>query len=104
MRKQLLEYDDGQRPAQGDLTAQWHLDAADLSRPRSAAARGSVIGMVRQFVPQESVEEQWDIGLEAAWPELADLAGSEGAGQSASAITGRDIIEKVQRPPRPPSM
>jgi preprotein translocase subunit SecA len=58
---------------------------------------GSVMDLVRQFVPAESVEEQWDIpGLEKAlldeWQLDLPLAAYV---QAASAITDEDIVQKV---------
>ncbi len=52
---------------------------------------------MRQFVPAESVEEQWDMaGLETALANDWQLAlALQGSGQGASAITDEDIVEKV---------
>jgi len=100
MRKQLLEYDDVANDQRKVIYQQRNgiLDAADLTAQIGSLREGSVIDMVRQFVPQESVEEQWDIpGLEAAlakdWQISLDL---KALVQSASAITDEDIVEKVQ--------
>jgi preprotein translocase subunit SecA len=75
IRKQLLEYDDvanEQRKAIYALRNEL-LDSTDVSA-RIADLRAGVIGDIfRQYVPEESVEEQWDIaGLASALK--ADLA------------------------------
>jgi preprotein translocase subunit SecA len=69
IRKQLLEYDDvanDQRKTIYTLRNEL-LESEDVS-PRIADLRAGVItDLFRQFVPPESVEEQWDIaGLESA--------------------------------------
>ncbi|MBI1942581.1 MAG: preprotein translocase subunit SecA [Betaproteobacteria bacterium] len=69
IRKQLLEYDDvanDQRKTIYSLRNEL-LESGDVS-PRIADLRAGVVtDLFRQFVPEESVEEQWDIGgLEAA--------------------------------------
>ncbi|MBP6853797.1 MAG: SEC-C domain-containing protein, partial [Rhodoferax sp.] len=100
MRKQLLEYDDVANDQRKVIYQQRNsiLDASDLSAQIGGLREGSVVDLVRQFVPPESVEEQWDIpGLEAAlakdWQITVDL---KAVVQSASAITDEDIVEKVQ--------
>ena len=102
IRKQLLEYDDVvQRPAQGDLpAAQRHpRRGRPVGADRGAARRLLHRPGAHQYVPAESVEEQWDVpGLEKA---LADDWGIDLPLQSeveaASAITDEDIVEKVRR-------
>ena len=99
MRKQLLEYDDVSNDQRKVIYQQRNsiLDASDLSAQIASLREGSVSDVVRQFVPPESVEEQWDLpGLEKI---LADewqieLSLREMV-QSASAITDEDILEKV---------
>nr|WP_315430033.1 preprotein translocase subunit SecA [uncultured Albidiferax sp.] len=99
VRKQLLEYDDVSNDQRKVIYQQRNeiLDAADLTAQIASLREGCVDDLVRQFVPTESVEEQWDIaGLEKAmfdeWqldvPLRAQL-------ESASAITDEDILEKV---------
>ena len=100
MRKQLLEYDDVSNDQRKVIYQQRNsiLDATDLSAQIAALREGSFSDLVRQHVPPESVEEQWDIAtLEKV---LADEWQIELALQqmveSASAITDDDILEKVQ--------
>jgi preprotein translocase subunit SecA len=99
MRKQLLEYDDVANDQRRVIYQQRNaiLDAADLSAQIASLREGCFMDLVRQYVPQESVEEQWDIaGLEKVLHDewqielpLRQLV------QDASAITDEDIPEKV---------
>jgi preprotein translocase subunit SecA len=67
IRKQLLEYDDVANDQRKVIYSQRNelLESSDIS-PTIAAIRADVLGAaVREFVPPESVEEQWDLaGLE----------------------------------------
>src|SRR5712664_1648770 len=69
IRKQLLEYDDVANDQRKTIYALRNelLESSDVS-PRLADLRAGVLyDMFRLYVPEESVEEQWDIaGLEAA--------------------------------------
>ncbi|HKU45373.1 MAG TPA: preprotein translocase subunit SecA, partial [Burkholderiales bacterium] len=69
IRKQLLEYDDVANDQRKTIYALRNelLESQDVS-PRIADLRAGVIGdLFRTYVPDESVEEQWDIaGLEGA--------------------------------------
>src|SRR5947207_53314 len=69
IRKQLLEYDDVANDQRKTIYALRNelLESNDVS-PRIANLRAGVLAdMFRLYVPEESVEEQWDIaGLEAA--------------------------------------
>jgi preprotein translocase subunit SecA len=69
MRKQLLEYDDVANDQRKEIYAQRNeiLDAKDVSALVTRLRAGVIVDIFRQFVPEESVEEQWDIaGLETA--------------------------------------
>jgi preprotein translocase subunit SecA len=74
------------------------LDASDLSAQIASLREGCFADLVRQYVPAESVEEQWDFPrwrkvLADEWQVPLQLqAGSE----AASAITDEDILEQVQ--------
>ncbi|MDR7375545.1 preprotein translocase subunit SecA [Rhodoferax ferrireducens] len=99
VRKQLLEYDDVSNDQRKVIYQQRNeiLDAADLTAQIASLREGCVDDLVRQFVPAESVEEQWDIaGLEKAmldeWQLDVPLRAQV---ESASAITDEDILEKV---------
>jgi preprotein translocase subunit SecA len=67
IRKQLLEYDDVANDQRKVIYAQRNelLESSDIS-PTIAGIRTDVVsGVVREYVPAESVEEQWDLaGLE----------------------------------------
>ncbi|WP_394787435.1 preprotein translocase subunit SecA [Rhodoferax sp.] len=99
VRKQLLEYDDVSNDQRKVIYQQRNeiLDAGDLTAQIASLREGCVADLVRQYVPEESVEEQWDIaGLEKTMLEewQMDLPLREHV-QSASAITDEDILEKV---------
>lgn len=63
MRKQLLEYDDVSNDQRKVIYQQRNeiLDASVLSEQMSAVVESAVSDVVRRYVPEESVEEQWDI-------------------------------------------
>ena len=99
IRKQLLEYDDVANDQRKVIYQQRNeiLDARDLAEMIDAMRDDCLADVVRQYVPADSVEEQWDLpGLEKAlageWQlELAlqqEVAGSE-------SITDEEILEKV---------
>ena len=100
MRKQLLEYDDVSNDQRKVIYQQRNsiLDATDLTAQIAALREGSFADLVRQYLPAESVEEQWDIAtLEKV---LADewqiTLGLTDMVQGATAITDEDVLEKVQ--------
>jgi preprotein translocase subunit SecA len=67
IRKQLLEYDDVANDQRKVIYQQRNelLEATDISETLRSMREGVVEELVRQFIPPESVEEQWDIpGLE----------------------------------------
>ena len=99
VRKQLLEYDDVANDQRKVIYQQRNdiMDAASLSGQIASLREGCFTDLTRQYVPVESVEEQWDIaGLETVlreeWqldvPLLQEL-------ENATAITDDDILEKV---------
>jgi preprotein translocase subunit SecA len=99
MRKQLLEYDDVSNDQRKVIYQQRNeiLDAADLTAQITSLREGCFTDLVRQYVPLESVEEQWDLaGLEKV---LADEWQLQLALQqqvnAASAITDDDLLETV---------
>ncbi|MBA2962526.1 MULTISPECIES: preprotein translocase subunit SecA [Ramlibacter] len=99
VRKQLLEYDDVANDQRKVIYQQRNdiMDAADLSAQIASLREGCFTDLVRQFVPVESVEEQWDLaGLEKV---LADewgiVLGLRELVQASTAITDEDILEKV---------
>lgn len=99
MRKQLLEYDDVANDQRKVIYQQRNeiLDSADLSPMIDGMRDSTLADIVRQYVPEQSMEEQWDLpGLEKALREemqidlpLAQLLdGSE-------SLTDEEIEEKV---------
>lgn len=99
IRKQLLEYDDVSNDQRKVIYQQRNdiMDAANLKEQIASLREGCFTDLVRQYVPFESVEEQWDIaGLEKVlhdeWQIELNLHEDV---QAASVITDEDILEKV---------
>lgn len=99
IRKQLLEYDDVSNDQRKVIYQQRNsiLDATDLTAQIASLREGCFTDLARQYVPAESVEEQWDIdGLEKTLTSDWEIAlPLKAEVQSASAITDEDILEKV---------
>ncbi len=100
MRKQLLEYDDVSNDQRKVIYQQRNeiLDATDLTAQITSLREGCFADLVRQYVPLESVEEQWDIaGLEKALTEEWQLTLTlQQQISAASAITDEDLLETVR--------
>jgi preprotein translocase subunit SecA len=99
VRKQLLEYDDVANDQRKVIYQQRNdiLDAQALGAQIAALREGCFTDLVHQFVPPETVEEQWDLaGLEKA---LAEDWGIQlplkAEVEAATAISDEDIVEKV---------
>ena len=99
IRKQLLEYDDVSNDQRKVIYQQRNdiLDAQDLDAQMASLREGCFTDLVRQFVPVESVEEQWDLaGLQTVlkndWQLDIDLQAKV---QASSAISDEDILETV---------
>ncbi|WP_427914996.1 preprotein translocase subunit SecA [Ramlibacter sp. MMS24-I3-19] len=99
IRKQLLEYDDVSNDQRKVIYQQRNeiIDAADLGPQIAALREGCFTDLVHQYVPPESVEEQWDLAdLEKV---LADEWGIrmplQAEVQAASAVSDEDVLEKV---------
>jgi preprotein translocase subunit SecA len=99
MRKQLLEYDDVSNDQRKVIYQQRNdiLDAGDLSAQITSLREGCFTDLTRQYVPPESVEDQWDIpALEKVLADEWQIDLPLGREvESASAITDEDIVEKV---------
>ena len=99
IRKQLLEYDDVSNDQRKVIYQQRNdiMDASDLQPQIASLREGCFTDLARQYVPAESVEEQWDVaGLEKTlrddWHiELALRQEIE----AAAAITDEEVLEKV---------
>jgi preprotein translocase subunit SecA len=99
IRKQLLEYDDVSNDQRKVIYQQRNdiLDAKEMNSQIAALREGCFTDLVRQHVPVESVEEQWDLpslekALSEEWGIALDLQGQV---QASNAITDEDIVEKV---------
>jgi preprotein translocase subunit SecA len=64
IRKQLLEYDDVSNDQRKVIYQQRNelLDAADIADTIAAMRQGVIHDLFREYVPAESVEEQWNLG------------------------------------------
>ena len=98
-RKQLLEYDDVSNDQRKVIYQQRNdiLDATELDGQITSLREGSFTDLVRQYVPEETVEEQWDlVGLERVlkdeWQIELPLREKVAA---ATAITDEEILETV---------
>ncbi len=99
IRKQLLEYDDVANDQRKVIYQQRNdiMDAASLQDQIASLREGCFTDLARQYIPVESVEEQWDIaGLEKVLRDewQIELALQEEV-QAANAITDEDLLEKV---------
>jgi preprotein translocase subunit SecA len=99
MRKQLLEYDDVSNDQRKVIYQQRNdiLDATEMDAQIKALREGSFTDLVRQYVPEETVEEQWDLAaleriLKDEWQIELPLREKVAA---ATAITDDEILEMV---------
>jgi len=100
MRKQLLEYDDVSNDQRKVIYQQRNeiLDATDLSAQITSLREGCFQDLVRQYVPAESLEEQWEIAtlekiLSDEWQVTLPLQQQVSA---ATAITDEDLLDSVR--------
>ena len=99
IRKQLLEYDDVANDQRKVIYQQRNdiMDASNLQGQIASLREGCFTDLARQYVPSESVEEQWDIPalervLRDEWQIELPLSQEI---ESATALTDEDIVEKV---------
>nr|WP_295783494.1 preprotein translocase subunit SecA [Rhodoferax sp.] len=99
MRKQLLEYDDVSNDQRKVIYQQRNaiLDAKDLTAQIASLREGCFQDLARQYIPAESVEEQWDItGLQKMlsdeWQLELDLQKQV---NDATAIVDEDLVTTV---------
>ena len=99
IRKQLLEYDDVSNDQRKVIYQQRNdiLDAEDLAGQIAGLREGCFTDLVRQHVPAESVEEQWDIpALEKALAEEWQIElPLQQEVEASSAIGDHDLVERV---------
>ena len=97
MRKQLLEYDDVANEQRKVIYEQRNaiLDTVDLTEMVQAMVAGCTQELVRQYVPADSMEEQWDISaLEKAladWQVSLDLRTQIANNEH---ITDEDVLQQ----------
>ncbi|GAB3476100.1 preprotein translocase subunit SecA [Polaromonas eurypsychrophila] len=99
IRKQLLEYDDVSNDQRKVIYQQRNdiMDASSLAEQIASLRAGCFTDLTRQYIPAESVEEQWDIpGLEKVLRDEWQIELSlQQEVEAASAITDEDLLEKV---------
>jgi preprotein translocase subunit SecA len=99
IRKQLLEYDDVANDQRKVIYQQRNdiLDAQQLGPQIASLREGCFTDLAHQFVPPESVEEQWDLdSLEKALAEDWGIAlPLKKEVEAATAVTDEEIAEKV---------
>lgn len=101
MRKQLLEYDDVSNDQRKVIYQQRNaiLDAKDLTAQIASLREGCFQDLTRQYIPAESVEEQWDVAalqkvLADEWQLDLDLVKQV---SDASAIVDEDLVATVTK-------
>ena len=99
VRKQLLEYDDVSNDQRKVIYQQRNdiLDASDLTAQIEALREGCFTDLARQFVPPESVEEQWQLAeleksLNTEWGLDIPLQKEV---ELATSIADEEVVEKV---------
>ena len=101
IRKQLLEYDDVSNDQRKVIYQQRNdiLEAESLVAQIANLRRSAMEDVVRTFVPQDSVEEQWDLdGLEKVLKDEWQLeVALKAEVEKSNAITDEDIVEKVAK-------
>ncbi|MDP3247613.1 MAG: preprotein translocase subunit SecA [Polaromonas sp.] len=99
IRKQLLEYDDVANDQRKVIYQQRNdiMDATGLGEQIASLREGCFTDLARQYIPVESVEEQWDLpGLEKVLRDEWQIELSlQQEVEAASAITDEDLLEKV---------
>ena len=99
IRKQLLEYDDVANDQRKVIYQQRNelLEAHEMSEMIASLRDGMFHDLVRQYVPAETVEEQWDLSglqavLAAEWSLILDLVSLL---ETEKNLTDEDILERV---------
>jgi preprotein translocase subunit SecA len=99
IRKQLLEYDDVSNDQRKVIYQQRNdiIDAGDLSAQVAALREGCMEEVVRNHVPADSLEEQWDLaGLDKVLAEEWGLTlGLTEASAAAGDWTDEDVLKRV---------
>jgi preprotein translocase subunit SecA len=99
IRKQLLEYDDVSNDQRKVIYQQRNdiLDASDLKGQITSLREGCFTDLVHQYVPFESVEEQWDLATleKALRDEWSVEVVLQALLESAESLTDEDIVARV---------
>jgi preprotein translocase subunit SecA len=99
MRKQLLEYDDVSNDQRKVIYQQRNeiLEATTLNEQIANLRRAAMTDVVRNYVPSESLEEQWDLpALERVLKDEWQLElGLQAEVEKSESITDDDILERV---------
>ena len=99
IRKQLLEYDDVANDQRRVIYQQRNeiLEAASLDEQIANLRRSAMTSVVRTYVAEQSVEEQWDIaGLEKTLAEEWQLdVALQAQVEASDSISDEDIVDKV---------
>jgi preprotein translocase subunit SecA len=99
IRKQLLEYDDVSNDQRKVIYQQRNdiLDASDLKEQITSLREGCFTDLVHQYVPFESVEEQWDLATleKALRDEWSVDVVLQALLESAESLTDEDIVARV---------
>jgi preprotein translocase subunit SecA len=99
IRKQLLEYDDVANDQRKTIYALRNelLESSDVSGRIADLRAGVITDIFRQYVPEESVEEQWDpAGLEAALKaEIGVAAPVKAWLEKETELQDTDLLERI---------
>ena len=99
IRKQLLEYDDVANDQRRVIYQQRNeiLEAASLDEQIANLRRSAMTSVVRTYVAEQSVEEQWDItGLQKTLAEEWQLdVALQAQVEASDSISDEDIVDKV---------
>src|SRR5690606_31614509 len=99
IRKQLLEYDDVSNDQRKVLYAQRNevLEASDVNEMVIGLIRASIVERFRNYIPEGSVEDQWDVAglqasLEADWAIALPLTEML---EKKPELTDDDLLERI---------
>ncbi|HEY9572476.1 MAG TPA: preprotein translocase subunit SecA [Pusillimonas sp.] len=101
IRKQLLEYDDVSNDQRKVLYAQRNevLESVDVSETIASLRNAAIAEQFRLYIPEESVEDQWDVAgletaIEAEWQLVMPLAEML---EKEPNLTDEDLLERIQQ-------
>ncbi len=101
IRKQLLEFDDVQNDQRREIYALRNsiLESTDLTEMITSLRHGLFTDLFRQYVPEDTVEEQWDLKtlcevLKGEWGIEIDFAGML---EKSNSVTDEDLLAELLR-------